>query len=429
MKIRRRPKPSRLFMRNLADRFGLYGLFLLLILNPFHFIISKHFLYYREILACLFAILWLSKVINWKRVYGNLNKVRPEVFFVVLFPLLLLLFVMVDPGKDLYHSDILKTSLILETVPPSLYVLRNACIYIPMVLYFALRGLTEGEVRWIALISVLVAPFSVIVFLMSSELATLQTLGSIVQLGGYGLSYITYVPYLTFPVLSSIYLIASDSGKFLKMVSFGVLISLLIYIVVSTSRQSVLFVLICGLIFFLFNKDITVLKKIVIGVLTIAVAVMAFNLFFENYEAHERIIEHFTSVSCFTSGGRLEIAKRGLNLLEPHEHFIGAGLTSVIGPGPHNDYVRWWQRVGFFAMVLGFMPFILAARKAYTNMRFSKYDALSIYVFLTTCFTLYYSFFGFPREDAFQAPYCFLGLAIALGIEQARRVNRMFLQC
>lgn len=404
--------------RRWPDLLGLYVLFLLLLMNPFHFVVTEKLSYYREFLVALFSILLFFKVTTTKRLLGRLHKVRKEIFFLVLFPFLLILFAIVDAGKNLYGSDILSASLRLEKVDPILYVLRNAFLYIPMVLYFAVRGLTKKEISQIALVTVIVAPFSVLQYLIYNEIATLQNLGIITQLGGLGLSYNSFLPYLTFPVLSAMYLIATDSNKIIKLISISVIIALSIYILLSAGRQTFLFVIICGLVFFLKSREMKLSIKLVFAVITICIALLVFQHFTAGYKLSDKFLRRYTFASSAIETQRLEIIKDGLTLLQPHEHLMGAGLTSVIFSGPHNDYVRWWQRIGFFAMVLGFLPFFLAARKGYLGIRRHKYNALNIYITLAVVFTLYNSLFGYPREDAFQATYCFLGIAIWLGIER-----------
>lgn len=406
--------------RGRSDLIGLYALFLLLTLNPFHFLVTEKFVYYREFFAMIFGVLWIYKGTTTKKAFTSCPKVRREVFYLILFPLLLILFAIVDTGRNLYSSDYLGASMVLETVNPSLYVLRNAFLYIPMALYFSVRGITEKEVHGIALITMVVAPFSIISFLNYSKIATVQTLYLVAQLGGQGLSYNSYIPYLTFPILSAMYLISSRSNMVIKLVSIAVLLIISIYILFSTSRQSFLFVVICGIVFFLKIKEIQGVKKTVFFCIILMVGAFILQNVAAKHYFSQKFIDRYTSVSGMSETSRLEIAKKGLELLQPHEYLIGAGLSSVIVSGPHNDYIRWLQRIGIFATVIGFLPFLLAVRKGYLRIRYSRFNALNIYVFLSIFFTLYHSLFGYPREDAYQTLYCFLGLAMWLGIEREK---------
>jgi hypothetical protein len=406
------------------DSFGLLCLFALLVLNPFHFEVNKIFPYYRELLAAVFSVLWFIKIFAKSRLSPDSKLlVRKEVFFLVLFPGLLILFAIVDPlftlndpGKSLYGSDITEASLHLEAIDPKVYILRNALLYLPMVLYFAVRGLSEKEIKKIAMIILIVAPFSILTFITHMRLADTGELGTLAMLGGAGFLYNTYIPYLTFPALSAIYFMSTDANKKLKLISAFTLATISIIILLSTSRQALIFVFIGGMVFLLKNREINITKKVIIWGTSFIIALLLFFVFFSNYELHSKVVNKFTTFSGFTETKRLEKISYGLGILKPFEHISGAGLTSVVYSGPHNDFIRWWQRIGFPAMIIGFLPFFMAAYKGYASIRYRKFNALNIYIFLAILFTLFHSFFGYPREDAYQAPYCFLGLAMWLGL-------------
>jgi hypothetical protein len=406
------------------DSFGLLCLFALLVLNPFHFEINKLFPYYRELIAASFSVLWVIKIFAKTRLSPESKLlVRKEVFFLMLFPGLLILFAIVDPlfilndpGKSLYGADITEASLHLESIDPKVYILRNALLYLPMVLYFAVRGLSENEIKKIAMIIVIAAPFSILAFITHMRLAATGELGSLARLGGAGFLYNTYIPYLTFPALSAIYLLSTKANKILKLLSAITLAVISITIILSTSRQALIFVIIGGMVFLIKNREINVSKKVYLWGTAFILALLLFFVFFSNYDFHVKVVNKFTTFSGFTETRRLEKISYGLGILEPFAHISGAGLTSVVYSGPHNDFIRWWQRIGFPAMIIGFLPFFMAAYKGYASIRHRKFNALNIYIFLAILFTLFHSFFGYPREDAYQAPYCFLGLAMWLGL-------------
>ncbi|MDP1604383.1 MAG: hypothetical protein Q8M03_14090 [Legionella sp.] len=411
------------------DQLGLYALFLLIILNPFHFFLFDKVVYYRELLALIFFGLCCQKFFSCgKSIFNQTYAAQTELFFILLFPALLLFFAMFDPGRNLYEVDITGASLHLKTVNPALYVLRNAFLYIPMVVYLALRGLTEQEINKLALITVLIAPISVLSFLYHEQIATIFTLPVLTKLGGgSGLNYNSYVPYLTFPALSAMYLMGSaSSSKFVKLISLAILIVLFVYICLSTSRQSVLFVVLSAVVFFLYNRESSLVKKLMflsIAVLCIFISLQALNRHADlknasEVELHQRMVDKYVTLGGAISTPRIKILQHGLSLLHPSEYLTGAGLSSVINSGPHNDYVRWMQRVGILVMFIGFVPFFLALGQCYRRNYFIKNNALTLYILLSIMFTLYHSFFGYPREDAYQAIYCFLGLAVFCGIKK-----------
>jgi hypothetical protein len=411
----------------LLNQSGLYALYLLLILNPFHYLLYDKIVYYREFFAIFFSLLCCFNFFsNKNRALEKLHTMKQEIFYIFLFVLLLALYAIIFPGRDLYNSDITGASLQLKTISPSLYVLRNALVYLPMVLYFALRGFTANEIKRMALLILLIAPFSIIEFLNHYEIATLQTLGSLIMMGGSHLQYNSYVPYLTFPALCAIYILAARNvNSAMKLIAFSILVLLSVYILLTTSRQSVLFVLICGFVFLVMSKESRLMVKIAIASTYLVCTVLLLQCITYDHVPHEVNKGRYTTVQGAFKTSRLEFAKQGLLLLKPHEFITGAGLTSVINSGPHNDFIRWTQRVGLIIMIIGFFPFFYIARTAYKCLFYFKNDtitiykknnALILYVFLSSLFILYHSIFGYPREDAYQALYCFLSLAMWLGL-------------
>jgi hypothetical protein len=73
-------------------------------------------------------------------------------------------------------------------------------------------------------------------------------------------------------------------------------------------------------------------------------------------------------------------------------------------------------------MLLGFYPFFRAVLSIAGLRSLLSHDkknkSLLLYLTLAILFTLYHSFFGYPREDAYQAVYCFLGLSMWLGVRK-----------
>ena len=61
--------------------------------------------------------------------------------------------------------------------------------------------------------------------------------------------------------------------------------------------------------------------------------------------------------------------------------------------------------------VISFLPILKMLFKALKNL-LSKNSSLNIFIFLSIFFTIYNSFFGYPREDANQALVCYLGIGI-----------------
>ena len=91
--------------------------------------------------------------------------ITKEMLTFVAFQFMLVGFAALDPGSDLYGYDSADASVHVASVGNAVYVLRNAVLYVPMVLYIAARKLTIGEVRGIALVTALIAPLAVVDFL------------------------------------------------------------------------------------------------------------------------------------------------------------------------------------------------------------------------------------------------------------------------
>jgi len=410
--------------RSWRDPVGLYVLYLLLLLQPFHFILSELFIYYREIFTVVFFLLFIDYVLTTGFNLYIDNLARKEIFWLLLFCGLLIIFVYVDPGINLYNDDYTKASKHLTTISPKLYIIRNAVIYVPMVLYFAAIGLREDEIKRIAMIIVFVAPFSVWAFLTHSEIAKLETIGVIISLGGEGLAYNSYIPYLTFPVIASFFLLTTGGARVFKILYALIASHLSLYILFSTSRQSFLFVIIAA-VFFLFSFRghwRFKMARMFLGITTLSWII--FIQFGSGFEISDKFSDRYSSVSGMAKTPRLENIQEGFELLEFHDYLTGAGLSSVVVSGPHNDYVRWVQRIGLIGMIIGFAPFVIGFRKALTLTRAYRNSPVLVFIWLAITFTLYHSLFGYPREDAFQSLYCFLGLAIWLGFCKTYHGNK-----
>ena len=397
------------------NKFGLYLLFLLLTIIPFHHKASDFGLssYYREMIAVGFLILLSFNLLNQKPFS---LKVRKEVFYLILFPFLLCLSALYDPMGVLYGGSINDITNVTINIDPRLYVLRNALLYLPMVLYFATRGITREEINKIAVLSLAIAPFSIIFYLISvlkSEDFSIFLLGEMSENSSNAIAYNSYVPYLSFPVISGIYLL---SGKYNSVLKFliGVIIAFVsIFIFLSTSRQTLLLIFISWFLFFTIHKSSKNYKKIITLFFTVIISVSSYKFIMSDYKMNDIAVKKYTTD--LNSNIRVAVMLKGIKILEPHEYLIGAGLSSVIVSGPHNDYIRWTQRVGLLFMVISFIPYYSVAFKCFLKIRHNRNDLITLYIGVATFFIIYNSFFGYPREDAYQAVWSFLGITIWLG--------------
>ena len=405
--------------RSVSDTVGLFAVLGLLVVNAFHYNINPTFPFYRELFGVLFVILSGRYLFtSTQALESNTSQMNRPLFYLLLFPALLFVWSFIDPGVPLYGGYMLElVSNQLGGTPLSLYVLRNALLYLPMVVYLYLRGLNLKEIRLIALTAIMVAPLSVGAFLQHGELTTLAKLGVVAELGGFGVAYNSYVPYLNFLVLCGIYLLFSSSNYYFKWIALINVVIVSIYCLLTTSRSSVMFIGISFLAFFFLSREgkSPRIKWINLTAFVI-LAMVLFSYFTQGYVFSPIFLDRYADVAGFFGTTRLDTAIHGLNKLDPIEWLTGAGLTCVVFSGPHNDYIRWTQRVGVFLMLFGFSPFFITfAQSIKLALRNRNDNTLYIFLALAIFYTLFQSGFGYPREEANQAVAVYFGLALWFG--------------
>ena len=399
------------------DRMGFFLLIVLLSLVPFHQNVMGVFIYYKEIIAVLFFTLTFEYISRCR-----LKNIQPEIFLIIMFPALLFAWALLDPGNKLYDESMIVYSVNIQNIDSGLVILRNAFLYIPMVLYFSIRGLTRIDVRNIAIVCVAIAPISIFVFLYSLKDVSLINIG---MAGAYYSPYLNYVPYLTVAAMSGMYLLSNHESLSLKALTALIVILIIIFAIFSTGRQNIAYLAICPLLFLVFSRELSLrTAALVVGIILGTVVFLGW-YYLTSYEVSDKIIDRFTSLNGFFDLGedvsdiiRSKIMWDGLMMLTPEQYLWGAGLTSSNGPGPHCDYIRWIQRVGLVVAINGFIPFFMCAKKVFQNLAFRRTDPIFIYIFLALGFTIFYSIFGFVREDPYESPFGFLGLAMALGLRR-----------
>lgn len=389
---------------------GLFLLCTLLIMQPLHFSMVKVLVYYREMYAAMFAVLLCIELLSKRK---SLLSMRHEVFFLLLFLFVLIVAALVDPCIPLYGAVNNQASEHLTSIDPRIYILRNAIIYLPVLFYLSVRGFSKHDLKVVMMACALMAPISILHFLSSLKLADVLM---VIELGGAGLQYNSYAPYLTYPFAASLCLFFVLKNKIIKY-AFGLnCVFIFLYLIITTSRQSVLFAVICLIGFSIFvSSKYRARFLLVMGIIAVAGAFLV-PLFLANYNVDAVILSKFGSTEAFETS-RFSIMRTGLNVMNPIDYVTGAGLSSVVTSGPHNDYIRWTQRIGVFGMIIGFSPFLLAFIKA-LKLSSKKSSPYMIFLVVAIFYTLYHSLFGYPREDAYQSLYCFLGLASWLACTQ-----------
>jgi O-antigen ligase len=390
------------------NKIGFFSLVIFFILAPLHFWTSvKVSYFYKEIFAFLFLILTIP-LLNKRTSYN----IRSELFFLLLFFIYLILSSVFIESRQLYN-DVLDLSQV--SVSGNLYVIRNSLIYIPMLIYIYKRGLSSKEINFLLKLISVFGVISIISYLSFHEITTdIASAIKLFSLGGDFLSYNSFVPYLTFPFISSLYLSFNQPNNKSKILFLIISILIFSYIIISTSRQSMIFCFLAVLIFLTSNKKyVKSFFKLLIPLVIISIVYIPFVI--SEVEFSEKLTSRTSSISGLLSDetNRLDTAIDGMKKLSFIEYFVGAGVSSVTVSGPHNDYIRWTQRLGLIGSFLAFLPFLISFRKSYGIMKinYSLYDK---FIFLALFYTLYISLFGYPREDAYQAPYVWLGLSFWL---------------
>jgi hypothetical protein len=397
---------------------GFVSLLLLSSMIPFHHYIVDlgPIQLYREIFFILFSILFIYEFLLHGPVH--MKKLRLDVMAFVTFPFLLFLAALYDPLIDLYGYGDSLGGITNVAVDPRVYVIRNAILYLPMVLYFYFRSISVQEMRFLALSIACIGPFSILAYLLYA-LKTgggfgLFLLGDMAESGGANIAYNSYVPYLCFAVLASIYVLFSKPSVFIKSIVISAASITMIFIFLSSSRQTLLYCIIIVLIFLAIHSKqiITTLGTFVV---LAVIGLSLFSFLTADRDLNKNLVDKYADAA---KTSRVEIMLDGMERISLIGWFTGEGLTSVVNSGPHNDYIRWVQRVGVLFMVISFLPFFIGARVIFRRVWISTtHKSEELFIFSALFFVIYNSFFGYPREDAYQAFFCFLAMLLYLGFD------------
>ena len=391
---------------------------------------AKLFVFYREIFGLVFIVLLLRQRFS-DISHSMLNKkVFIEILLLALFPLIIIILALVDPMVSLYGNNLIDSIMSRDAdVNPKLYVFRNAVIYLPMVFYIAVRGLSPSDINKIAGVSAVFAPLSVVTYMVGlGEYSLVSHFERLVS-GYTKVEYNSYVPYLTFSVLSIIYLLELNYKKYKLLIKMSLMLILVFecsFIFYSTSRQALLLAIIYISIFLAKNLSVSQLKNILYYTIFVVFLYYLYYWFTLNYGENYRLTSRLSDQ--LLSSPRIQIAIKGLGLLDTIELFTGAGLTSVLVSGPHNDYIRWIQRIGLIFAFISFYPYFSVMFKSFIDTLSYKKDSAYLYIFCATLFIIYNSFFGYPREDAYQSIFCFLGISMWLGYNNYNQRKKLWMQ-
>ena len=259
------------------------------------------------------------------------------------------------------------------------------------------------------------------------ELSNLSVVDEFVGMirGIHQIEYNSFVPCFTISVLSAIYLIGLHFRKFkllIKLSLVGVIAFTMLFIYYSTSRQALLLAIIYIALFLHKSFSTNILKNIFYYMLIIFASYYCIEWVNQNVGVNDRLTERLGEG--LTQSPRTKIIMDGIGMLDITSFFTGAGLTSVLVSGPHNDYVRWIQRVGFILTFISFYPYLSAMIKSFVTCLYKK-ESVYLFIFGANLFIIYNSMFGYPREDAYQSLWCFLAISMWFGHINFNRRKRI----
>jgi len=385
-----------------------------------HLTIGSTVYAYRETISTLLFVLCVANL-------GQFRKLSTEVWLVLVFAAIVTITLMLPTPRRLYDSVGDLTA--FQSEWPRLHQLRNATLYVPLIAYLSVRGISRREVRSLAISMILVVPVSLATYVGSVESVNLSNLAA---LGGGELGYLDYIPMLVFFGLASGYVLRSG-GSAAHLICAGVCICIVVWIsIVSSGRQNVMFVVLAAAIYALTVSRRYRMRAAVGVVALLLIASIASIMYVSVFGASEKLAARYDSFEGFADldaskelheSSRYFLLVDGLLKLELGDLALGAGPEACEGPGPHCDYVRQIQRRGLMAALIGYAPFALALGRTFRRRQSLMLSAEDAWILLMLAFPLYYGIFGFPQDDAYKAFASFLGLGVALGVRRTREAK------
>jgi hypothetical protein len=396
--------------------------------------------FYRELLSIFFiflSILYLLKNnINFKSIFFNKEI---KVFFLYLIFFLILIYNAtenIDP--DFLRIRETKNFFINKNII-LIYVIRNFIIFIPVVFYFYLRGMTNQVIYNFLKIFLLVGFLShvtkIFLFYLNNDLNLCIPLifsRSYGENNTYGL----ILPYL-FTI--SYFLFLKEQKNILRVYYFFIFFYFFVFIILSAGKAIILYAFLSFIFFsFIYFKKFKI-KNIFFFVSFI------FSLIFFSYFSAKLLYSNYCAlqpapkfISKFYSGKSLPIELElqifndiFLKSIDERKDmyneffsdpyllknlFLGSNSLLYLYSGPHNDYLRHLQRTGLIGTIASFFPilylFYFFLLKSYRKFIFNENSSL-VYIFLVGIGTvLYYSLFVYPREDVYASGIFWFSLII-----------------
>jgi hypothetical protein len=418
----------------------------------FHFILSVKLFFYRELLSIFFIFLsifyLLKNNINLKDIFFNKEI---KVFFLYLIFFLILIYnatANIDP--DFLRIRETKNFFINKNII-LIYVIRNFIIFMPVVFYFYLRGMTNQVIYKFLNIFLLVGFLGHVIknflFHLNNDINLCITI-NFFRAYGENNTYGLIIPYL-FTI--SYFLFLKERKHFLRVYYFFLFLYFYIFIILSAGKAIILFAFL-SFIFFSFIY----FKKFKIGNIFFFLSLI-FSVNFFSYFSSKLLYSNYCAAQ--TSPGfvsrfyqyktlPMEIELQIFNDVflksidarkEMYNEFyadpnlkknllLGSNSLLYLYSGPHNDYLRHLQRTGLIGTIASFFPiiylFYFFLLKSYRKFIFNENSSL-VYIFLVGIGTvLYYSLFVYPREDVYASGIFWFSLIIIYGyLNNQKKIN------
>ena len=434
------------------------GSFLLLLLYflcfHIHILLTDYIYFYRELFFTIFCILSFFYIRNYKIKFLNifLNKDILIFSFSYLLFFIILFFNQGDIDPEFSQKDSFLQNITNKNIL-ALYVIRNFALFIPIMFFFYLRGISKYEFRKILFFYFFMGIINYLVYIFYYVDINILGFTTFIYNNNYLSSYNTYIPLISGIFIVGIYL-SLTAKKYSHIFIFTCVTSFYFFIIlISSGKASILFSLISLIyliivlfknkkkllffiiIFFSFNFifHITTIHFVNIGSDQIKDTnkIEEFNKkkfgfndnpIFDGDKSIYPIISRWESRSDLNP--RKVIYKEFANYLKisfdnKMIFFFGTGSLISLISGFHNDYMRLFYRSGLIGMIFSFIPIFYFLFKclfySYRNLFFNEKSNITHLLTVLLTFIPFYSLFAYPREDVFQAGIFSLSLILYFG--------------
>lgn len=448
-----------------SSKFVILFLFIWSISFHSHIILTKEILFYRELISFLILILSIWYLIKFK-IWGEIFK--KEILILLIPYSIFFLIVIFNPGD--IDPEFVKSSRVLTTDLNDnvliLYIIRNFALFIPILFFLFLKGLSENEIHTILKFFFVLGILNFYFFINNSIEFNKINLHEFIAYNNIYSENNNFTPLISGLFSIGIYLSFKEKNYYLFFF-FTSLCSFYFYLIfLSSGKAAMLFSLLSLLFFiFVFFKKI---KKIFLFLLILNCLFLIFHYslkYYVNYEKEEiktklegegynilyegGIIECQTNLDLclkmkrrmiadnefvypifdkkltrFSLGPRIEIYKEFFNYLETtyddkKKFLFGTGSLSMMFSGFHNDFMRVYYRVGAIGLIFSFIPifyfFFRFLLFSYERFFYEKKTDTVYILFILLAFIPYFSLFAYPRESTYQSGTFWLSMFLVYG--------------